>query len=513
MGGIVMSKLQPVVVVIFGATGDLTRRKLLPALYNLYLDGQMPERFLVLGVARRGDQDAFRADMERAIASHSRRGAADPAEWSKFVSCIEYHVGGFDEEASYAALAARVARAEADFGAPCARVFYLSTPPDVFGRIAAGLGTAGLGSGNPLNRIVIEKPFGHDLASSEALDAALRAVFDENQIYRIDHYLGKETVQNIIALRFANAMFEPIWNRRYVDHVQITVAESDGVGTRGGYYDDSGALRDMVQNHLLQLLCLVAMEPLVNYEAEELRNKKVDVLKAVREVQFDAPYPCAVRGQYGPGSIDGKTIRGYRQERGVDANSYTETYAALELYIDNWRWHGVPFYLRTGKRMPRKLSQVAIFFRPVPHRMFPTRAADILESNHLLIGIQPKEEIVLGFHAKAPGSGMKLSAVSMDFNYDEAFHVPSREAYETLLLEIIEGSTTLFMRADQERAAWEIVEPVLEVWRESPSMSMPNYAAGTWGPVSADMLLVRNARSWYNPMPVIAADSVRGEEC
>lgn len=508
-----MAKQQPVVVAIFGATGDLTQRKLLPALYNLYLDEQMPERFVVIGVARRGDQDAFRSDMERAIAAHSRRGAADPTRWSQFASRIEYLVGGFDEDATYSSLAARVARAEEEFGAPAARVFYLSTPPDVFGRIAAGLGGAGLGGGNPLNRIVIEKPFGHDLASADALDHALRLVFKENQIYRIDHYLGKETVQNIIALRFANAMFEPIWNRRYVDHVQITVAESDGVGTRGGYYDSAGALRDMVQNHLLQLLCLVAMEPLVNYEAEELRNKKVDVLKAVRAIEFDAPYPCAVRGQYGPGSIDGRTIRGYRQEQDVDARSSTETYAALELYIDNWRWHGVPFYLRTGKRMPRKLSQIAIFFRPVPHRMFPARSADILESNHLLIGIQPKEEIVLGFHAKAPGSGMKLSAVSMDFNYDEAFRAPSREAYETLLQEIIEGSTTLFMRADQERAAWEIVEPVLEMWRESPTTGLPNYAAGTWGPVSADMLLVRNARSWYNPMPVFGSDSaVIGED-
>ena len=331
------------------------------------------------------------------------------------------------------------------------------------------------------------------------MNKTLLASFDESQIYRIDHYLGKETVQNLMAFRFANTLFEPIWNRRYVDHVQITVSEEVGVEKRGGYYETSGALRDMIQNHLLQLMCLVATEPPVNFEANEVRNKKVDVLRAVRPIPADRVSHYCVRGQYGAGLVCNDVVPGYREEEGVDPASDIETYAAVKLYVDNWRWEDVPFYLRTGKRMPRKLSQIVVQFRPVPHRMFPADAADVFEPNRLIVNIQPEEGIVLKFEAKEPGSGMRLRNVSMDFNYGEAFHSQNREAYETLLQEVMEGDATLFMRNDQEHEAWKLVMPILEAWQSVPATSFPNYPAGTWGPEQADGLLARDGRGWFNP--------------
>jgi glucose-6-phosphate 1-dehydrogenase len=491
--------LPPTIVAIFGATGDLTKRKLVPALYNLWLDGQLPSKFLILGVSRNGDTDSFCDNMKAAMAQFSRRGAADDLKWKEFAKNVEFLKGTFDDPDTYARLGARIGEAEAAFGGTASRLYYLSTPPDIFGLISDGLGAAGLSADRHHDRIVIEKPFGRDFESSEALNHQLLNSFEEKQIYRIDHYLGKETVQNIMAFRFANTLYEPIWNRRYVDYVQITVAEDVGVGTRGNYYESSGALRDMLQNHLLQLMTLVAMEPLVSFDADEVRNKKVDVLKAVRPLSRQDPHEYAVRGQYGPGTMCGEPVLGYRQETGVDPRSTTETYVALRLYIDNWRWQQVPFYLRTGKRMPRKLSQIVVQFHPVPHQMFPPEATDVFEPNRLIINIQPEEGIVMKFQAKEPGAGMRLRTVSMDFNYEENFHAESREAYETLLQEVIEGDPALFMRDDQERVAWQLITPLMEAWQRSSSSHFPNYPSGTWGPDIADHMLARNGHHWYNP--------------
>ncbi len=496
-----ITKAVPVIVAIFGASGDLTKRKLVPALYNLFLDKQLPDQFEFIGVSRLLDEETFRSSMRDSVSQFSRRGAVDEAKWNEFAQRMTFITGEFDDPKIYSMLAKRIEGFEKDWGTESQHVYYFSTPPTVFGMIADGLGKAGLSHDRKRERIVIEKPFGHDLASSAALNNQLLNSFQENQIFRIDHYLGKETVQNILAFRFANTLYEPVWNRRYVDHIQITVAEDVGVEKRGGYYENSGALRDMIQNHLLQLLCIVGMEPPVSFGADEVRNKKVEVLKAVRPLDRQHPHEYAVRGQYGPGEVCGVRVPGYRSEEGVDPQSSTETFVALKTYIDNWRWQDVPFYLRTGKRLSRKLSQIVVQFRPVPHQMFPQSVTDNFEPNRLIIDIQPEEKILLKFMAKEPGSGMRLRTVPMDFTYAEAFQTSSREAYETLLQEVIAGDTTLFMRDDQEHVAWTIVEPLLEVWQDAPSSSFPNYASGTWGPEAADMLIARDGRSWYNPTP------------
>jgi len=387
----------------------------------------------------------------------------------------------------------------------------MATPPSMFGEIPKYLGKAELTRDRAWSRIVIEKPIGYDLESARVLNAILAASFEESQIFRIDHYLGKETVQNILAFRFANPLFEPIWNRRYVDYVTITVAEDVGIEHRGGYYDRAGALRDMVQNHLMQLLCLVAMEPMVSFDADEIRNKKVDVLHAVRPIHKDAVHQCAVRGQYGAAGTGRNKVLGYREEDGVAADSQTETFVALKLMLDNWRWQDVPFYLRTGKRLPRQVSEVSIQFRAVPHQSFPPEASLGWQPSRLVISIQPVEGIVLGFQAKYPGPKIQLRPVEMRFNYRESFSVPLPDAYETLLWDIMKNDATLFMRADQVEAAWSLLMPVLEVWKNTPPSDFPNYAAGTWGPEDTQGLLAQQGHHWPLPTELIQHCNRKGK--
>ena len=482
--------------VIAGATGDLAARKLLPALYNLFVEEWLPDHFAAIGVGRGAlDDEAFRRHARESVDQFSRRGRADEARWSALAPALTYLRGDLATPATTRALAAALAAAEQRWRTPAQRIFYLATPPGAVEPIVEGLGAAGLAAERA--RLVVEKPFGRDLASARALTAALGRVFTERQIFRIDHYLGKDTVQNILALRFGNALYEPVWDRRYLDHVQITVAETVGVESRGGFYDATGALRDMVQNHLLQICCLIAMEPPVSFDADEVRNKTMDVLRAVRPLGDGAA--AAVRGQYGPGTIDGAPVPGYRAEPGIPPDSGTETFAALRLFVDNWRWQGVPFYLRTGKRMPVKATEIVIQFQPAPHLPFPPATVEHWQPNRLILRIQPDEGVVLRFQAKRPGPVMHLDTADMRFDYGRAFGGEPPEAYETLLLDVMWGDATLFMRADQVEAAWSIVQPVLDAWQTVPSGGIATYPAGTWGPGAADTLPGRDGRAWQPP--------------
>ena len=507
------SPVEPTILIIFGSMGDLAWRKLAPALYNLLLNQQLPEHFAVIGLdMKEATIDAFRQRLRDGASAFCECGPLDQKTWDGFAANLTYIPGDFADPATYIALHKQISDQEKVWDIPANHVFYLAIPPAIVETIVQKIGEAQLAADRQHVRIVVEKPFGHDLASAVALNGLLTAVFEERQIYRIDHYLGKETVQNILALRFANALFEPVWNQRYIDHVQITVAEQVGVEHRGAYYEHAGALRDMIQNHLMQILALIAMEPMVSFDADEIRNKKVDVLRSIRQISTDQVQELAVRGQYGAGLMEGQNVPAYRSEPGVSADSPAETFAAVKLSVDNWRWQGVPFYLRTGKRLKMKASEVTIQFQPVPHQSFPKAAALAWQPNRLTIHIQPQEGILLSLQAKQPGTGLHLSPVDMHFSYQEAFKLKSPEAYETLLADVMLGDATLFMRADQVEASWSVLNPVLDAWADLKPASFPNYPSGAWGPQAADMLIEKDGRSWLQPVPMADAQGKPSRE-
>ena len=492
-----INQTEPTVIVIFGGSGDLTWRKLMPALYNLYLADMMPKKFMILGLGRQDMSDQqFRKRLHEGVNKFSRSGKADAKTWNKFAKNILYKGADFNKAEIYNNIKKQIASLEKEWDTTLTRIFYMAIPPQMIEVVASRIGKAGLAADKLKSRLVIEKPFGRDLATAKALNKKLAEIFEECQIYRIDHYLGKETVQNIMACRFANALFEPIWNRNYIDHVQVTVPEQLGVEDRGGYYETAGALRDMIQNHLLQLACLIAMEPPVSFNADEVRNRKVDVLRAVRKISHSDVHNYAVRGQYDAGWINGKKVVAYRSEKSVDPNSKTETFAAFKFFIDNWRWQNVPFYLRTGKRMNETISVITIQFKPVPHQAFPQESVENWQPNKLILNIQPDMGIRLRFQAKQPGLSMYLTPVDMLFDYSNTYTVGTPEAYETLLLDVMQGDATLFMRADQVEAAWEILTPVIDTWNANPSVNFPNYAAGMQGPEDAEALIARDGKSW-----------------
>lgn len=492
----------PGIFVIFGASGDLTKRKLIPALFNLRSFGLLPPQFAVIGVAiTPGDDASFRAQMTADIKEFATR-PVDEAEWEAFVSTTYYLSGDFNDPAVFSALKDKIAAVQQEQRIPGGNVvFNLAVTPTLFGKVVAQLGAAGLLVEAPdaYRRVIIEKPFGRDLDSARTLNADLRKHLGECQIYRIDHYLGKETVQNIMVFRFANMIFEPNWNRRYVDSVQITVAESLGVENRGGYLDHYGVLRDMVQNHMLSVLSLVAMEPPSSISGDAVRNEKVKVLDAIRPMEPEEVLENAVRGQYGPGFLGGKPVPAYRNEPSVDPHSNTETFAALRLFVENWRWADVPFYLRTGKRLAKHLTQVVIRFKRTPLMLFGEKLKSEAGPNALVLNIQPEESITIMIRAKRPGPSIAVESIPLDFNYSQFGDQSPATGYETLLHDCMIGDMTLFHREDSVDSSWRIVNPILDVWSALPPRDFPDYEAGSWGPVAADRLLERDGRAWENP--------------
>jgi glucose-6-phosphate 1-dehydrogenase len=492
-------RVPPCAVVIFGANGDLTKRKLIPALYRLAYERRLPAGFTVIGNSRtKLDDDAFRDKMLEALKEFLEDTPFDENLWADFCRHLFYCTGDVHDPDVYAAIAKRVSELDAERGTEGNVLFYLSTQPSHYEAVVRGIGYARMQQGGGWRRIVVEKPFGHDLPSARQLNRALQEVFEESCIYRIDHYLGKETVQNILAFRFGNGIFEPIWNRRYVDHVQITAAESIGVEGRGGYYQEAGALRDMIQNHLLQVMATVAMEPPAAFEPTAVRDERAKLLRSISPITPEQAPLVSVSGQYGPAQIGSETVPGFRQEGGVDPESQTDTYSAVRFFIDNWRWARVPFYVRSGKRMPKRVTDIAISFHTAPHSPFARNGHDTTAPNLLIIRIQPEEGISLRFMSKQPGEGMNLRPVSMDFSYGSSFGARSPSAYETLLVDAMAGDPTLYTRQDMVEASWAAVQPILD-YRASAKQPFPNYAAGTWGPEAADRLLAEHGHTWRTP--------------
>ncbi|MFN4258366.1 MAG: glucose-6-phosphate dehydrogenase [Gemmataceae bacterium] len=490
---------EPCVLVIFGASGDLTKRLLMPAVYNLACERLLPAQFAIVGVAL--DElatDDFRARMSQDMRQFTTRRVFDAAAWERFVPCLHYVPGRFENPQTYANLAQSIAEIEKAGNFQSNVIFYMATPPAVFGLISSQLESAGFNRGPGWRRLIIEKPFGHDYASAVALNQEILKYWREDQIYRIDHYLGKETVQNILAFRFSNRIFEPIWNKNQVDHLQLTVTETVGVEGRGNYYDRSGVLRDMMQNHMFQMLAYVSMEPPVSFRADAIRDEKQKLLEAIRIPRPEEVPVLSARGQYGPGQhLDGAPAAGYRQEPHVNPQSNTETYAALKLFIDNWRWEGVPVYLRSGKSLWKKGTEIVVQFKKAPEVVFRETPGEGLDPNRLIFHIQPDQGIELRFHAKIPGPAMRLQKVNMRFAYDDAFRAARGTGYEVLLYSCMMGDATLFSRTDFVETAWRIAQPILDYWSAQPATDFPNYRAGSWGPKAAFELIERDGRRWY----------------